>query len=47
MFGEMFEALIGAIYLESDRSFSVTYDWFQTQCSRVTQEKLAPFRESI
>lgn len=42
----MFEALIGAIYLESDRSFLVTRDWFQTQCSRVIKENLAPFKEA-
>jgi dsRNA-specific ribonuclease len=32
MLGEMFEALIGAIYLESDRNFTVARDWFHKEC---------------
>ncbi len=44
MFGEMFEALIGAIYWESDRNFSVPRDWFQTRCNKVIEQRLASFR---
>jgi dsRNA-specific ribonuclease len=32
MLGEMFEALMGAIYLESDRNFTVARDWFHQEC---------------
>ncbi|MEA5448586.1 ribonuclease III domain-containing protein [Leptolyngbya sp. CCNP1308] len=32
MLGEMFEALMGAIYLESDRNFTVARDWFHKEC---------------
>jgi dsRNA-specific ribonuclease len=28
----MFEALMGAIYLESDRNFTVARDWFHQEC---------------
>ena len=40
MFGELFEALIGAIYLSSDRDFALTRDWFQTQCAGIIKQQL-------
>lgn len=41
MFGEMFEALVGAIYWSSDRDFALTRDWFQTQCAGVIKRQLS------
>jgi dsRNA-specific ribonuclease len=41
MFGEMFEALIGAIYLSSDRDFALTRKWFLTQCAGVIEQQLS------
>ncbi|MBD2065943.1 hypothetical protein H6F93_00035 [Leptolyngbya sp. FACHB-671] len=41
MFGEMFEALMGAIYLESDRNFSVARDWFHDQCGVVIEQQIS------
>jgi dsRNA-specific ribonuclease len=40
MFGEMFEALIGAIYLSSNRDFALTRKWFLTQCAGVIDQQL-------
>ena len=40
MFGEMFEALIGAIYLSSDRDFALTRKWFLSQCAGVIEQQL-------
>lgn len=41
MFGEMFEALMGAIYLGSDRNFSVARDWFHAQCGDVIEQQIS------
>lgn len=41
MFGEMFEALIGAIYLSSDRNFALTREWFLTRCAGVIEQQLS------
>jgi len=35
MLGEMFEALMGAIYLESDRNFTVARNWFHQECGEL------------
>ncbi|MBD1998453.1 hypothetical protein H6G00_17760 [Leptolyngbya sp. FACHB-541] len=40
MFGEMFEALMGAIYLGSDRNFSIACDWFHAQCGAVIKKQI-------
>lgn len=38
MFGEMFEALMGAIYLESGCDFAVVRNWFQREFSECLNE---------
>lgn len=40
MFGEMFEALMGAIYRSCDRDFGLTRDWFQARCATVIEQQL-------
>lgn len=40
MFGEMFEALVGAIYLSSDRDFALTREWFLARCAAVIEHQL-------
>lgn len=39
LFGELFEALMGAIYLSSGRQFTVTCEWFYERCT-ATMERL-------
>lgn len=39
LFGEMFEALVGAIYVSSDRQFAVVREWF-FKCCTPTMERL-------
>lgn len=40
VFGEMFEALMGAIYLGSDRHFSLARNWFHVRCGDVIEQQL-------
>jgi dsRNA-specific ribonuclease len=40
LFGEMFEALMGALYLTSDRNFTLVREWFYDQCSVVIEDQL-------
>jgi len=45
LFGEIFEALMGAIYLSSDRQFTVAHDWFYAHCTE-TMERLMALEQS-
>jgi dsRNA-specific ribonuclease len=47
LLGEMFEALMGAIYLSSDRNFSVTRDWFQSRCITVIEQQIQKTQRSV
>jgi len=40
-FGDIFEALMGAIYLSSDRNFSVARDWFFLRCTHALESLIA------
>lgn len=40
LFGEMFEALIGAIYWSCDREFGLTCNWFLDRCTGVIEDQL-------
>ncbi len=42
VYGEMFEALVAVIYLDSDRNFKKVYEWL---CDRFIQKAIASYEE--